>query len=79
MQALYPQNGANLPYGLYILGTYTEWEPGSHNVSVVLHNETAKAIYMSSCRQIARVMTTTSVSYADGSQELMKMEEEDPK
>ena len=79
IQAPYPENGANLPNGLYILDTYTELEPGSHNMSVFIHNGTAKAIHMSGGRQIARVMTINSVSDADGSQELMtKLEEEDP-
>ena len=79
MSAPYQENGANLPNGLYVLDTYTELEPGSHNMSVVLHNGTATAIHMSGGRQIARVVTINSVSDADRSQELMKkLEEEDP-
>ena len=45
-QATYPEDGANLPNGLYVLGTYMELKPGSHNVSIVVQNSTAKDIHM---------------------------------
>ena len=37
-QATYPEDGANLPIGVYVVKTYTELHDGSHNVSVVLCN-----------------------------------------
>ena len=47
-QAPYPEDGANLPNGLYILGTCTELKPGSCNISVIIRNGIEKDIHMPS-------------------------------
>ena len=78
-QAPYPEDRANLPNSLYVMGTCTELKPGSHNVSVVIQNGTAKDIHMPSEWQITCMMTKEIVPDAEGSPELMKkLEEEDP-
>ena len=41
-QAPYPEDGAHLPIGVYVLKTYTELKDGSQNVSIVLRNLTGK-------------------------------------
>ena len=46
MQAPYPEDQANLPNRLYVLSTYTQLNPGSHSVAVVMRNGTSKAIHM---------------------------------
>ena len=45
-QATYPEDGANLPNGVYVVKTYTELQDGSRNVSVVLRNLTGKPVHL---------------------------------
>ena len=78
-QAPYPEDGANLLNGLYVMGTCTELKPGSRNVSVVIWNRAVKDIHMPSGQQITHMMTVEIIPDAEGSPELMKkLEEEDP-
>ena len=44
--APYSEDKSSLPYGVYVLKTYTELKDGSQNVSVVLRNLTSKMIYL---------------------------------
>ena len=45
-QAMYLEDRANLPNGVYILKTYTELHNGSCNISVVLHNLMGKLVHL---------------------------------
>ena len=47
-QAPYPKDQANLANGLYVLSTYTQLNPGSCSVTVVVRNGISKAIHMAS-------------------------------
>ena len=60
-QSPYPEDQANLPNRLYVLSTYTQLNPGSCNVAVVIQNRTFKAIDMASSQQIRQVITANTV------------------
>ena len=79
MQAPYPEDQANLPNRLYVLSTYTQLNPGSHSVAVVMRNGTSKAIYMAGGQQIGRVITANIIPDPHTSPDLLKkLEEEEP-
>ena len=46
IQVPYPDDKADLPYGLYVMRTYTELKDGCQSVSVVLRNLTARPIHL---------------------------------
>ena len=71
-QAPYPEDKADLPNGLYVMRTYTELKDGSRNVSLVLRNLTAQAIYLARGRLIGRVAAANAVPEAQCSPELLK-------
>ena len=48
-QAPYPDDEANLPVNLYVLGTYTELHNGSRTVHVILWNGTSRHIHLRQC------------------------------
>ena len=78
-QAPYPEDQANLPNGLYVLSTYTQLNPGSHSVAVVIGNRTSKAIHMTSSPQIGQVITANTVPDPQASPNLLKkLDEEEP-
>ena len=78
-QAPYPEDQASLPNGLYVLSTYTQLNPGSHSVAVVVQNGTSKAIHMASGQQIRRVITANAVLDPQASPNLLKkLDEEEP-
>ena len=55
-QATYPEDGANLLNGVYVVKTYTELRDGSRNVSVVLRNLTGKPVHLAAGRPVARIV-----------------------
>ena len=63
-QAPYPEDGAHLPIGVYVLKTYTELKDGSQNVSIVLRNLTGKPVHLASGRVVARVLATNIIPEA---------------
>ena len=60
-QATYPEDGANLPNGVYVVKTYTELQDGSHNVSVVLRNLMGKPVHLAAGRPVARVVAANAI------------------
>ena len=54
-QAPYPNDRAGLPNGVYITRTYTDLEPGSHRVAVVVRNMTSRPIHLAKGKVVARV------------------------
>ena len=52
IQAPYEEDEASLPAGLRALHTYDELKDGSHNVSLVVRNDTARDIYVPIGKQI---------------------------
>ena len=70
--ALYPEDKANLPNGMYVLKTYTELKDGSQNVSIVLRNLTSKTVHFSAGHCVARVSAANEVPEAVPSPELAK-------
>ena len=78
-QATYPEDGANLPNGVYVVKTYTELRDGSRNVSVVLRNLTGKLVHLPAGRPIARVVATNAILDAAPSPEFSrKLDELEP-
>ena len=78
-QATYPEDGANLRNGVYVVKTYTELRDGSHNVSVVLCNLTGKPVHLAARRPVARVVATNAILDAAPSPEfLRKLDEMEP-
>ena len=75
--ALYPGDQANLPNGLYVLSTYTQLNPGSRNVAVVIWNETSRVIHMAGSHQIGRVITANAIPDPQASPDLMKRLDEE--
>ena len=71
-QALYPDDDANLPVGLYVLQTYTELHDGSRTVHVVLRNGTSRPIHLRQCRLMGRVVAANLVPEAEVMPEFMK-------
>ena len=55
-QATYLEDRVNLPYGVYVVKTYTELRDGSCNVLVVLQNLTGKLVHLAAGRPVARVV-----------------------
>ena len=72
-QAMYLEDPANLPNGVYIVKTYTELHNGSHNVSVVLHNLMGKPVHLAARQAVARVVTTNTIPDATPSPEFLEM------
>ena len=64
MQAPYPDDGTDLPNGLYVMRTYTELKDGSWNVSVVLRNLTDWPIHLPRGRVIGRVAAANAIPEA---------------
>ena len=78
-QAMYPENQANLPNGVYVLKTYTELHDSSHNISVVLRNLTGKPVHLAARRPVIRVVTANAIPDATPSSEfLRKLDEMEP-
>ena len=78
-QATYPEDGANLPNGVYVVKTYTELRDGSRNVSIVLCNLTGKPVHLAAGRLVARVVASNAILDAAPSAEfLRKLDELEP-
>ena len=78
-QATYPEDGANLPNGLYVVKSYTELRDGSRNVSVVLRNLTGKPVHLAAGRPVAQVVAVNAIPDAVPSPEfLRKLDELEP-
>ena len=78
-QATYPEDGANLPNGVYVVKTYTELWDGSRNVLVVLRNLTGKPVHLAAGRPVARVVAVNAIPDAAPSPEfLRKLDELEP-
>ena len=74
----YPEDQANLPNGLYMLSTYTQLNPGSHNIAVVVCNGTSRMIRMPRGCQIRWVITANAIPDPHTSPDLMrKLDEEE--
>ena len=71
-QATYPEDGANLLNGVYVVKTYTELRDGSHNVSVVLRNLMGKPVHLAAGRLVARVVAANAIQDAAPSPEFLK-------
>ena len=70
--ATYPEDGANLLNGVYVVKTYTELRDGSHNVLVVLRNLTGKPIHLAARRPVARVVAMNAILDAAPSPEFLR-------
>ena len=78
-QATYPEDGVNLPNGIYVVKTYTELHDGSHNVSIVLCNLTGKPVHLAARRPVAQVVAVNAIPDATPSPEfLRKLDELEP-
>ena len=78
-QATYLEDRANLPNGVYVVKTYTEFHDGSRNVSVVLCNLTGKPVHLPAGRPVARVVAANTIPDATPSPEfLKKLDEMEP-
>ena len=71
-QATYPEDGANLPNGVYVVKTYTELRDGSRNVSVVICNLTGKPVHLAAGRPVARVVAMNAIPDAAPSLEILR-------
>ena len=71
-QAPYPDDRAGLPNGVYITRTYTDLEPGSRRVAVVVRNMTSRPIHLTKGNVVARVQAANLVPEATPSPELWK-------
>ena len=71
-QAPYPDDRAGLPNGVYITRTYTDLEPGSRRVAVVVRNMTSRPIHLAKGKVVARVQAANLVPEATPSPELWK-------
>ena len=71
-QATYPEDGANLPNGVYVVKTYTELQDGSRNVQVVLCNLMGKPVHLAAGRPVARVVATNAIPDAAPSPEFLR-------
>ena len=71
-QALYPEDWANLPNGVYVVKTYTELHDGSHNVLVVLRNLTGKLVHLPAGRPVAWVVAANAIPDATPSPEFTR-------
>ena len=60
-QAPYPEDGAHLLIGVYVLKTYTELKDGCQNVSIVLRNLMGKPVHLASGRVVARVLAANII------------------
>ena len=76
-QAPYPDDQAGLPNGVYITRTYTDLEPGSRRVAVVVRNMTSRPIHLAKGKIVARVQAANLVPEATPSPELLKKLEAD--
>ena len=71
-QAPYPDDRARLPNGIYITRTYTDLEPGSRRVAMVVRNMTSRPIHLAKGKVVARVQAANLVPEATPSPELWK-------
>ena len=71
-QAPYPDNRAGLSNGVYITRMYTDLEPGSRWVAVVVRNMTSRPIYLAKGKIVTRVQATNLAPEAIPSPELLK-------
>ena len=79
MQAPYPNNKADLPNGLYVMRTYTNFKDGSQSISIVLRNLTTWPIHLARGQVIGQVVTVNAVPEAQCSPDLLKkLDDEDP-
>ena len=76
-QAPYPDDRARLPNGMYIMRTYTDLEPGSQRVAVVVRNMTSRPIHLAKGKIVARIQAANLVPEATPSPELLKKLEAD--
>ena len=78
-QALYVDDIANLPNGIYIMQMYTELRDRSQSMAVVIHNMLAYPVCLLAGKVIARVMAANEVLATKPSPELLrKLEQEVP-
>ena len=78
-QAMYLEDQANLPNGVYVMNTYTKLHDGSRNVSVVLHNLTDKLVHLAAGRAVVRVVAANAIPDATPSPEFLeKLDELEP-
>ena len=71
-QAPYADDCAGIPNGMYITRTYTDLEPGSRRVTVVVRNMTSRPIHLAKGKIVARVQAANLVPEATPSPELLK-------
>ena len=71
-QALYPEDRASLPNGVYVVKTYTELHDGSRSVSVDLRNLTGKPVHLPAGRPVARVVAANAIPDATPSPWFMR-------
>ena len=71
-QAPYPEDQAKLPNRLYMLSTYTQLNPGSRRVAVVICNGTSCVIHMPGGCQIGRVITANAIPDPHASLDLLR-------
>ena len=78
-QALYVEDWANLPVGVFVVLTYSELWDGSWSVVVVLLNLTGKPVHPQADQVITRVLTANVIPEGKPTLELMrKLNEQDP-
>ena len=78
-QAMYLEDRANLPNGVYVVKTYTDLHDGSHNVSVLLCNLMVKPVHLAAGQAVARVVAANAIPDANPSTEfLKKLDEMEP-
>ena len=78
-QAMYLEDGVNLPNGVYMVKTYTKLHDGSCNVSVILCNLTGKLVHLAAGRAVVRVVAANAILDMTPSPEfLKKLDEMEP-
>ena len=76
-QARYPDDCAGLPNSMYITRTYTDLEPGSRQITMVVRNMTSRPIHLAKGKIVARMQAANFVPEVTPSQELLKKLEAD--
>ena len=76
-QAPYPKDQVNLPNGLFVLSTYTQLNPGSRKVAVVVQNRMSRTIRMLRGHQIGWVIMANAIPDPRASQQLTKKLEDE--
>ena len=63
---------AALPNGIYITRAYTNMKPGSHQVTIIIHNMTSRPIHLPQGKAVTGVLASNAVLNAEPSPELLK-------